>query len=363
MNLLVINFEMNPSSQVLSWQVQVAEALAERCDTVLVLTHHASQHFSTPGLTVKTFPRWPQRAPFRWVGARYLLNLYVLILLVRHRIDACFIHMNFGWANILWPAFRIRHIPVGLWYAHGSITRDLERAHDRVSTVLTSTAEGFRLPSSKVRVIGQAIDLGMFHLRPGPSPTHEGAHNIVFVGRISRRKRIERLIAIADSLKESGTARFLIVGGPITGDDSNYHQELLAHVTRRGLGSVLEFTGPIDRDSVARLYDSACLHINLGDTGSMDKTVLEALSCGCPVITSNPAFTDLLVDFPEMTLLDPDDLDSSVQQVISMLTHCHHCDRRKLHTLVSQTHGLAEYADKILQAFQEGAPSNGLAGI
>ena len=37
------------------------------------------------------------------------------------------------------------------------------------------------------------------------------------------------------------------------------------------------------------IYGSAFLHLNLSQTGSMDKTILESLACGCPtLIRSRP---------------------------------------------------------------------------
>ena len=39
LSVLVVNFEMDPHSPVLAWQVNVVAALSQRCSKVLVLTH------------------------------------------------------------------------------------------------------------------------------------------------------------------------------------------------------------------------------------------------------------------------------------------------------------------------------------
>ena len=54
-----------------------------------------------------------------------------------------------------------------------------------------------------------------------------------------------------------------------------------------------KFVGPITYLDMPRFYHSAKLFVNASTTGSLDKTVLEALACAVPVRTSNEAFHDL----------------------------------------------------------------------
>ena len=41
-------------------------------------------------------------------------------------------------------------------------------------------------------------------------------------------------------------------------------------------------------------YQSGDLFVNLSDTGSLDKAVLEAMACGLKILTSNEAFKSVL---------------------------------------------------------------------
>src|SRR5450759_2030299 len=104
MRLLLINFEMDPSSKVLAWQLRVAEELAARCEQVVVLTHLLDDDVELPAnLRAVVFPRLPQRAPWRWIGGRALLNAFVWRVCRKYRLNVCFIHMNMEWAYRLYP--------------------------------------------------------------------------------------------------------------------------------------------------------------------------------------------------------------------------------------------------------------------
>ena len=82
-----------------------------------------------------------------------------------------------------------------------------------------------------------------------------------------------------------------------------------AEIERRigmlGLEGNIVLAGSMTQAETAALYRTAALHVNVSATGSMDKTVMEALACGCPVLTSNEAFFDTLKAFPTMRLAEP----------------------------------------------------------
>src|SRR5438132_1688424 len=77
MRLLVINFEMDPASQVLAWQLHVASELASKCEKVVILTHRVAEFVCPSNMTVCVFPTLLQRAPLRWLGGNWWMNIFV----------------------------------------------------------------------------------------------------------------------------------------------------------------------------------------------------------------------------------------------------------------------------------------------
>ena len=148
MRLLVINFAMDQRSPVLAWQHSVATRLAAKCERVVVLTEVIGRCELPANVELHKVPRLLM-TPLRMFGTKWLMNLPVWRWCARHRFDAVFVHMSAEWVYRLAPCWRRFDLPVLLWYAHGTVTDRLHKAHAHASCVVTSSAEGFRIPSPK----------------------------------------------------------------------------------------------------------------------------------------------------------------------------------------------------------------------
>jgi glycosyltransferase involved in cell wall biosynthesis len=85
-----------------------------------------------------------------------------------------------------------------------------------------------------------------------------------------------------------------IVGDSITKEDLEYKKQIEEKVKELGLKDHVFFVGAISPKDVVRYYQDTDLFINLSSTGSMDKAVLEAMSCGNKILTSNEAFRSIV---------------------------------------------------------------------
>lgn len=351
MRLLIINFEMDPRSKVLAWQLSVALDLATLCEHVVVLTNHIGNFEYPKNMDVYLFPKMLFRLPFRWLGGKWWVNFFVWYLCRKYVVDACFIHMHMEWCYRLAPAFYLLQIPVLLWYAHGTVTDELRRAHHHATRVITSTPDGFRLPSDKVSVIGQGVDTSLFSIQElAPNAT-----DILTVGRISPRKRLDLMIDVLSALVELDPSipyRLVIIGAPLTPQDEAYYRQLREKASRlQGLHRV-EFIDHIPHTEIPPYYRTTFLHLNLSQTGSMDKTVMEALAAGCPVLTSNEAFNEILKGFPEFLIRD-EEPKAVAQQIHDIYLHSRHIDPATLRKLIVGKHDLATYGARILKEIRE----------
>jgi glycosyltransferase involved in cell wall biosynthesis len=344
LRLLVVNFQMDERSPVLAWQQAVARELARRCAHVTVLTEHAGTYAPATNLDVRTVPRRFCRAPLRWLGAKWLPALPFAELARRGRFDACFVHMNHEWVARLWPFLAPCGVPIVLWYAHGTAGRRLRLSHRLADRVVTSSPEGFRLRSDKVAVIGQAIDVDLHR----PLPPADRRDDVLSVGRIAPRKRVDLVVDAFAALRDLCPDRpfRLRLAGPVLPGDREYAGRLRAQVAAHGLEAHVEWLGALDARDLPALYRSAFVHLNVSRTGSMDKTVLEALACGCPVLTSNEAFRDPLRGRPDLLLAD-----ERPAEIARRMLDLH--DRRgrdagALRGLVVGRHDLHGWVDRVL---------------
>ena len=341
---------MDPSSAVLAWQLTVACDLAKLCDRLVVITHRAAPIELPPNMTVLSFPNRWLRAPLRWFGGRWWLNAWVFAVCRREAVNAVFIHMNMEWAYRLKPCFAALKLPVLVWYAHGTVSHRLRAALLCATRVVTSTPEGFRIPSPKVHVIGQGIDTATFSCPPLREPRAE----IVYAGRIYGSKRIELVV---EAFHEVVTRRpdtpfgLRVIGRALTAEDEAYFERVRNMVISRGLDTRVHFEGHVPAHEIPAYYGSAFLHLNVSTTGSMDKTVLESLACGCPVLTSNEAFASMFRDHPRFVITD-ERPDAIALRVLDAYDRRDLEDRSALRALVVGRHDVVSFARRIYTQLQ-----------
>ena len=350
MRLLIINFAMDQGSPVLAWQHTVACRLASECEQVVVVTEHIGVCDTPSNLMVCLVPKCFQRIPLRWFKAKWLMLVYLFVLCRRKKFDVCFIHMAHEWSYRYFPVLKYFQVPILLWYAHGSVTNRLLLSLACVDRVVTSTPEGFRIRSPKVRVIGQAIDTELFCLRN----YHEPSATMIYVGRISKRKRVDLIIDAVAVLVEQFPDiawRLRLVGTVHNVQDKEYQVALQARAAKFGIGDQVEFIGPKPQWELPALYDSVFAHINLSDTGSMDKTVMESLAVGCPVLTSNEAIVPIFGG--DLRFIVSDIAPRYVAKKIYDLFRAQQgIDPTQLRSKVVGTHDLAQYIRAIISNFE-----------
>jgi len=222
----------------------------------------------------------------------YVSRFYRYIWQQRREYDAVFVHMNSEYVILGGFFWRLWGKRVGLWYVHKSVTALLRFAVLLVHHVFTTSRESLRLETSKRIETGHGIDTEQF------TPTEtikDDTLRILTTGRVSETKRIAEMIDVVDRINTQGQkVLFSIVGEPVTSLDKEYLNSLRSDLERRGLSGVVNFEGAISHDLLPEILHKSDVFLNLSKTGSMDKAVLEALSSGVPVVTSNEAFQSLL---------------------------------------------------------------------
>ena len=129
-------------------------------------------------------------------------------------------------AILFFPFALLYRIPVLLWYCHTATSRTLRIAHRMVDCVVTCSADGFRLPSRKVKIIGHGINTDIF--KPAADTSADDTFKIVTVGRLSPIKRCDILIQATQEMVASGASdiSFTIVGGRERSDTEEYEAYL-----------------------------------------------------------------------------------------------------------------------------------------
>lgn len=262
----------------------------------------------------------PTNAPYRpaWVaglrGIRALFRLVpYLVALWRAagRSDVMHVMANSGWswhlfaAPAIWVG-RLRRVPVVVNYRGGEAAEFLRRSSGLVRASMRRAA-GLVVPSRflqqvfgehcmPAQVVPNVVDTARF--RPSP---HPAARQQLIVAR-----RLEPIYDNATALRafarvvtECPQARLVLAG------DGPEEAALRRLADELGVAAQVEFTGALDRDAIAARLRESAVSINPSRVDNMPNSVLEALACGVPVVSTHVGGVPFVVDDGRTALLVP----------------------------------------------------------
>jgi glycosyltransferase involved in cell wall biosynthesis len=285
MKLLIITQVIDRNDPVLGFFCEWVKEFTKQCEQVTVICLRKGEHDLPENVKVLSLGK--EEGVSR---IKYLYRFYKYIFSERKNYDAVFIHMNQVYAILGGLCWRMMGKKIGLWYAHGRIPFSLRIANMFINTAFASTQQGYGIKTKKLQIVGQGIDVNKFI----PVNSYD-KYSIITVGRISPVKRIDMEIeAFAEIRKKYPTARFQIVGAAGVDEHEVYKEKLKALVRHLELGESIIFSGPKTHRELPEIIGKSHVFVNMSETGSLDKAILEALSCGVPVVSSNISFKALI---------------------------------------------------------------------
>jgi glycosyltransferase involved in cell wall biosynthesis len=287
MKLLIITQKVDDHDDVLGFFVRWIEEFAKYAEKVTVICLQKGTYHLPDNVKVLSLGKEERKG--RMI---YIVRFFSAIWKKRREYDTVFVHMNpiyilFG--GLFWKLWSKK---IALWYTHKQVDLKLRIAEKFTDIVFTASKKSFRLKSDKVLVVGHGIDIERFY--PVEKKSHKKL-NIISVSRIAPVKNIHLMIEVAEILKKEDIPfEIKIAGAPITDADKIYFAELEKKVRDKNLHDSVIFVGAIPYSDIPAFYQKSDLFINLSETGSLDKAVLEAMASGVNVLTSNEAFFEML---------------------------------------------------------------------
>lgn len=293
-----------PSGGMANQTLQLAKLLREEGATVELVQ-----------VNLPYRPRWIGklkgiRAVFR------LLPYLTLLWRSAARVRLFHVMANSGWswhlfaAPAVWIA-RIRGIPVIINYRGGEADAFFDKAFSWIKPSLRR-ADAIIVPSGflegvfekrgfSTSIVPNIIDLSRFRVgaRFGSSPKADFPRIIV-------TRNLEPIYDNATALrafhivKHRFPAARLILAG--SGPERQALEKLAAGL---GMTDAVTFTGRVDNESMAALYDGADVMVNPSLADNMPISILEALASGVPVVSTGVGGVPYLVQHGITALLVP----------------------------------------------------------
>jgi len=351
MKLLILTQKIDINDDVLGFFHYWTSEFAKRCEKIIVICLCRGEYDLPKNVQVLSLGKEEGISKLK-----YLINFYKYTWRERKNYDAVFVHMNQIYVILGGLLWKLWNKKIGLWYAHGYVPFSLRIAEKFADIIFTSTKTGFRLPGKKVKVVGQGIDTAVFKPQSQISNLKsQKLFKIISIGRISPSKDYETLIRAAEILAKNGIKlQAEIMGGLGLPEDEQYLDNLKKMIREKKLEEAINFAGPVPNKDIVNYLQSADLFVNMGLTGSLDKAVLEAMSCGLPVLTCNEALIDILGKYKEILMYSKKDYEGFAEK-IEFILKLNYETRKKigedLRDIVVENHSVDGLITKILKDY------------
>lgn len=278
-----------------------------------------------------------RRSPWKWILVPPFLGgmlVAVVAAIARKRVDVVHAHwiVPQGLVAALALAARRRAPPLvvtahgaDLFALRGRVFRTFKRAAALRAATVTVVSHAMRrevealgIDPARIHVRPMGVDLATFAPDAG---TARSAAELLFVGRLVEKKGLRYLIDALPKIVSAIPQASLTVAG--FGPEM---ASLRAQVQRLGLEDRVRFEGAVPQSALPALYRRAAAMVapfivaTDGDREGLGLVMVEALGCGCPVVTTRiEAVRDVFGGNWPRSCAEPGDVDSIATEVIAVL--------------------------------------------
>ena len=282
MKLLIITQVVDSEHPVLGFFHRWIEEFSKYYEQVHVICLQEGQHSLPSNVTVHSLGKEAsaRKLTYIWRFYRYCWKL-------RNSYDHVFVHMNQVYVILGGLLWHWQKKQIGLWYMHGKTSFSLKVAEILVDKVFTGSIESFRISSHKVLVTGHGIDTELFV----PYAVDKEI-DLITVGRIAPIKNLEKQIDVLEEVRKTYPATLTVVGVALTAVEKHYFERLGTYIKQKKLTPHVHFIGKVSQKNLPQLLNRARVFIHTAKNGSLDKAVLEAMSCGVAVVSTSDSLFD-----------------------------------------------------------------------
>ncbi len=282
--LLIITQKVDRDDSVLGFFHGWILSLAEKFDQITVICLWEGRHDLPGNVSVLSLGKEAGASKIK-----YLRKFFKYIWREREQYNTVFVHMNKIYVILGAFFWKLAGKKIYLWYNHqagGALARLAFLLADKI---FYTSPFSFASGRKKTLAMPAGIDTGQFKRR---EETAKEKSSLLYLGRISPIKNVEVLLEAAKILDEQGVDFFLRIVGDA--DDQNYLRELKAQAKELREKGKVKFLPGVSHNQTPPIYNQSEIFINLTNSGSLDKTTLEAMACQTLVLASNKSYGGVL---------------------------------------------------------------------
>lgn len=257
-------------------------------------------------------PVWVEHVPVVRAAFRLLPYLWRTWRLAG-RVDVIHMMANSGWswqlfcAPVVWLGW-LRRTPVVINYRGGEAQTYFRQSFSRVKPTVRKACNVV-VPSGFLQKVFADFDLhavvipniiNLERFKPGP-PAKGAARYTLVVAR-----NLEPIYAIDTAIK---AIKLVLIDIPevhlMVAGSGPQREALEVLVSTLGVENNVEFVGRLEPDDMVSLYQGADAMLNPASVDNMPNSILEAMACGLPVISTDVGGVPFVVEHEVTALLVP----------------------------------------------------------
>lgn len=259
-----------------------------------------------------------------------------------HSFDVIHMHEYRSFQNVIVHHYAKKYGVPYVLQAHGSLPRIMSKQKlkwiydvlfgyrllkdvSKVIALSQTEADQYKImgvPEEKITIIPNGIDLSKYSNLPPRGcfrkkfDIGDNEKIVLYLGRIHRIKGIDILVeAFENIVRELNNIRLVIVG-----PDDGCLDEIKFMIETKNMKDKVLITGPLYGKDKLESYVDADVYVLPSRYETFPMTILEAYSCGKPVIASRVgALSDIITDGVTGLLFEPENIDQLTESLLSLL--------------------------------------------
>jgi len=340
MRILFITQKVDKDDDVLGVYHRWIEKLAEKFEKINVICLYRGRVELPENVKVYSLGKENGRSRLK-----YLFRFYKYLWYVRNDYEKVFVHMNPEYVILgakIWKLFGKKII---LWYNHPMGGLKARIAIALSNRVFHTSLFAFAARYKKAKLMPVGIDTETFRRIPGKNPI---PNSLIYLGRISPIKNLDTLIDAANILCDEGVNFSLTVAGAASKpSEIEYEKRIKTKAKRLVDNRLVTFPGPVPNYKTPLIYNTHENSINLTQSGSFDKTIIEAMACGILVTTSNKSVQSVLPPACFFKENDAVDLAKKLKTLLAMPSNIKTRWAAEMRKYAVEKHSLNKLVEKI----------------
>ncbi|MEK7614395.1 MAG: glycosyltransferase family 4 protein [Patescibacteria group bacterium] len=340
--LLIITQKVDINDPILGFFHRWIEEFAKHCEKITVICLGKGKYNLPDNVEVLSLGK-ENRGPR--ISYAFLFFKYIFSNLGNY--NTVFVHMNQEYILLGGVFWRLFGKKILFWRNHlkGSFLTDISVFLSNMTFCTSPSSYTARF--KKTQIMPAGIDTDFFRQ---DLPVKKKLSSILFFGRIAPVKKVDIFVDALKELHEQGIEFSATIAGASLPIDAGYEKTIKDKVNAFGLNERVRFTGSLSQAEALETYKKHEVYVNLTPSGSLDKTIFEALASGMKVLVSNTFFSGVL---PEDWIVESPEDPGNLARIIKMALNGppESLETQKKISIFLQEHSLSALTEKLAREF------------